>query len=147
MGRYGQKTGAGWYKYDAPGSRNRTPDPLIEELAEKAAKKRGITRRPISDEEIVARITTALANEGARVLEDGFATRAADIDIIYAYGFGFPRHHGGPMFYADTVGLDRVLKRVEEYRARFGDYWQPAPLLEKLVAEGRGFYSEATANV
>ncbi len=147
MGRYGQKTGAGWYKYDAPGSRNRTPDPLIEELAEKAAKKRGITRRPISDHEIVARITTALANEGARVLEEGYATRAGDIDVIYAYGFGFPRHRGGPMFYADTVGLDTVLKRVTEYRARFGDYWEPAPLLVKLVGEGRGFYSAATADV
>ncbi|HEV8345871.1 MAG TPA: 3-hydroxyacyl-CoA dehydrogenase NAD-binding domain-containing protein [Vicinamibacterales bacterium] len=144
MGRYGQKTGAGWYKYDAPGSRNRTSDPLIEQLAEHAAKKRGITRRPIADEEIIARITTALANEGARVLEEGYATRASDIDIIYAYGFGFPRHRGGPMFYADTVGLDTVLARVKEYRARFGDYWEPAPLLEKLAAEGRGFYSEAT---
>jgi 3-hydroxyacyl-CoA dehydrogenase len=145
MGRYGQKTGAGWYKYDAPGSRNRTPDPLIERLAEEEAKKRGITRRPIADEEIVARITTALANEGARVLEDGYATRAGDIDIIYVYGFGFPRHRGGPMFYADTVGLDTVLARVNEYRGRFGDYWEAAPLLERLVAEGRGFYSEATA--
>jgi len=145
MGRYGQKTGAGWYKYDAPGSRNRTPDPLIERLAEEEAKKRGITRRPVADEEIVARITTALANEGARVLEDGYATRAGDIDIIYVYGFGFPRHRGGPMFYADTVGLDTVLARVNEYRGRFGDYWEAAPLLERLVAEGRGFYSEATA--
>src|SRR6185295_8780663 len=127
MGRYGQKTGAGWYKYDAPGSRNRTPDPLIEQLAEDEAKKRGITRRPIADDEIVARITTALANEGARVLEDGYATRAGDIDIIYVYGFGFPRYRGGPMFYAETVGLDNVLARVKEYRARFGDYWEPAP--------------------
>jgi 3-hydroxyacyl-CoA dehydrogenase len=145
MGRYGQKTGAGWYKYDAPGGRNRTPDPLVDQLAEEEAKKRGITRRPISDEEIVARITTALANEGARVLEDGFATRAGDIDIIYVYGFGFPRHRGGPMFYAETMGLDTVLTRVKEYRARFGDYWQPAPLLERLVVERRGFYSEAAA--
>jgi len=145
MGRYGQKTGAGWYKYDAPGSRNRTPDPLIEQLAGEEAKKRGITRRPVSDEEIVARITTALANEGARVLEDGYATRAGDIDIIYVYGFGFPRHRGGPMFYAETVGLANVLTRVNEYRARFGDYWEAAPLLERLVAEGRGFYGEATA--
>jgi 3-hydroxyacyl-CoA dehydrogenase len=143
MGRYGQKTGAGWYKYDAPGGRNRTPDPLIDRLAEEEAQKRGVTRRPIEDEEIVARITTALANEGARVLEDGYATRAGDIDIIYVYGFGFPRHRGGPMFYAETVGLDKVLSRVNEYRARFGDYWEPAPLLERLVAEGRGFYSEA----
>jgi 3-hydroxyacyl-CoA dehydrogenase len=140
MGRYGQKTGAGWYKYDAPGSRNRTPDPLIEQLASEEAKKRGITRRPIADEEILARITTALANEGARVLEDKFASRPGDIDIIYAYGFGFPRQSGGPMFYADTVGLKTVLARVNEYRARFGDYWEPAPLLAKLAAEGKGFY-------
>jgi len=147
MGRYGQKTGAGWYKYDAPGSRNRTPDPLIERLADEQAKKRGIVRRPIPDEEIVARITTALANEGARVLEDGFATRAGDIDVVYVYGFGFPRYRGGPMFYAETVGLPAVLARVTEYRARFGDYWEPAPLLERLVKEGRGFYTEAPATV
>jgi 3-hydroxyacyl-CoA dehydrogenase len=145
MGRYGQKTGAGWYKYEAPGSRNRTPDPLVEQLAEEEAKKRGIVRRPIADEEIIARITTALANEGARVLDEGYATRAGDIDIIYVYGFGFPRHRGGPMFYADTVGLDRVLARVREYRDRFGDYWAPAPLVERLASEGRGFYSEAAA--
>ena len=142
MGRYGQKTGAGWYKYDAPGSRNRTPDPLVEQIAAEEAAKRGVTRRTVDDAEIVARITTALANEGARVLQDGFATRAGDIDIIYAYGFGFPRHTGGPMFYAETIGLDTVLARVKEYRARFGDYWEPAPLLERLVAEGRGFYGE-----
>jgi 3-hydroxyacyl-CoA dehydrogenase len=147
LGRYGQKTGAGWYKYDAPGSRTRIPDPLIEELAAKAAAKRGITRKPVADEDIVARITTALANEGARVLEEGYALRPGDIDVIYAYGFGFPRHRGGPMFYADTVGLKTVLSRVHEYRARFGDYWEPAPLLEKLVAEGRGFYSDATSQV
>ena len=114
MGRYGQKTGAGWYKYDAPGSRNRTVDPLIDQLAAEAATKRGLTRRPIADEDIIARITTALANEGARVLEEGYATRPGDIDIIYVYGFGFPRHRGGPMFYADTVGLDTVLARVQE---------------------------------
>jgi len=141
MGRYGQKTGAGWYTYDAPGSRSRTPDPLIDQLAEEEAKTRGITRRPIADDEIIARIATALANEGARVLEEGYATRAGDIDIIYVYGFGFPRYRGGPMFYADTVGLPTILARVKEYRSRFGDYWEPAPLLERLVAEGRGFYS------
>ena len=142
MGRYGQKTGAGWYKYDAPGGRDRSPDPLIEQLAEAAAARRGITRRRVPDEEIVARITTALANEGARVLEEGFATRPGDIDVIYVYGFGFPRDRGGPMFYADTVGVDVVLSRVNEYRSRFGDYWEPAPLLKRLAAEGRGFYSE-----
>lgn len=95
----------------------------------------------MGDDEIVARITTALANEGARVLEEGYALRAGDIDVIYVHGFGFPRHRGGPLFYADTVGLPAVLARVNEYRARFGDYWRPAPLLERLVAEGRGFYA------
>ena len=143
MGRYGQKTGAGWYKYDAPGSRTRTPDPLIDRMAEEEARKRGIARRAVSDDEIIARITTALANEGARVLEEGYATRAGDIDVIYCFGFGFPRYRGGPMFYADTVGLPTVLARVQEYRARFGDYWEPAPLLERLVAEGRGFSTGA----
>jgi 3-hydroxyacyl-CoA dehydrogenase len=139
MGRYGQKTGAGWYKYEA-GSRERIPDPLIDQLAAEAAAKRGIARRTIEDDEILARITTALANEGARVLEDGFAIRAGDIDVIYCYGFGFPRHRGGPMFYAETIGLKTVLSRVHEYQARFGDYWEPAPLLERLDAESKGFY-------
>jgi 3-hydroxyacyl-CoA dehydrogenase len=137
MGRYGQKTGAGWYKYES-GSRERIPDPLIEQLAQEAAAKRGITRKPVADEEILARIMTALANEGARVLDEGFALRAGDIDVIYCYGFGFPRHRGGPMFYAETVGLPVVLDRVKAYRARFGDYWEPAALLERLVALGRG---------
>ncbi len=141
MGRYGQKTGAGWYKYDAPFGRTRTPDALIEEFAEDEARRRGITRRPVADDEIIARITTALANEGARVLEEGYAARAGDIDVIYCYGFGFPRHRGGPMFHADTIGLPTVLARVEAYRARFGPYWEPAPLLRALAAEGRGFHA------
>jgi 3-hydroxyacyl-CoA dehydrogenase len=141
MGRYGQKTGAGWYKYEG-GSRNRIPDPLVEAIAAEEAAKRGIARAPIADDEILARVTTALANEGMRVLEDGFALRASDIDVIYCYGFGFPRHRGGPMFYADTVGLPGVLERVRAYRTRFGDYWQPAPLLERLVAEGRALYND-----
>jgi 3-hydroxyacyl-CoA dehydrogenase len=139
MGRYGQKTGAGWYRYE-PGSRNRIVDPLVDQLAAEQATKRGITRRAVEDHEILDRIMTALANEGARVLEEGFARRAGDIDVIYSYGFGFPRHRGGPLFYADTVGLPSVLRRVIEYRARFGDYWQPAPLLERLAAEGRTFH-------
>jgi 3-hydroxyacyl-CoA dehydrogenase len=142
MGRYGQKTGAGWYRYDAPGGRTRTPDPLIDEIAARAAARRGVARGPVADEEIVARITTALANEGARVLDEGYALRPGDIDVIYVYGFGFPRWRGGPMFYADTVGLPTVLARVREYRERFGDYWKPAPLIERLVAEGRGFYGQ-----
>jgi 3-hydroxyacyl-CoA dehydrogenase len=139
MGRYGQKTAAGWYRYE-PGSRTRIPDPLVEEIAAEAAARRGVTRRAVSDDEIIARITTALANEGARVLEEGYAIRASDIDVIYCHGFGFPRHRGGPMFYADTVGLPTVLARVKQYREQCGDYWQPSPLLERLVAEGRGFH-------
>jgi 3-hydroxyacyl-CoA dehydrogenase len=141
MGRYGQKTGAGWYRYEA-GSRTRIPDPLVEQLAAEAAARRGLIRKRVPDEEIIARVTTALANEGARVLEEGFALRAGDIDIIYCYGFGFPRSRGGPMFYADTVGLATVLAHVKEYRARFGSYWQPAPRLEQLVSEGRAFYND-----
>jgi len=140
LGRYGQKTSVGWYRYE-PGSRTPLPDPLINEIAAAAATRRGVDRRAsIADEEIVARITTALANEGCRVLDEGFADRAGDIDVIYCYGFGFPRHRGGPMFYAETIGLATVLSRVQEYRARFGDYWRPAPLLERLVSTGGSLY-------
>jgi 3-hydroxyacyl-CoA dehydrogenase len=142
MGRYGQKTGAGWYRYE-PGSRTRIPDPTIDELAAEEAAKRGISRRVVSDDEIIARIMTALANEGAKVLEEGFTIRASDIDVVYVNGFGFPRHRGGPMFYADTIGLQTVLARVNEYRSQFGDYWQPSPLLQKLAKEGRGFHGAA----
>ncbi len=141
MGRYGQKTGAGWYRYE-PGSRTRIPDPMVEDIAADEAAKRGITRNAISDEDIIARITTALANEGAQVLAEGYAIRASDIDVVYVHGFGFPRHRGGPMFYADTVGLRTVLARVNEYRQQFGDYWQPSPLLEKLAREGRSFHGD-----
>ncbi len=139
MGRYGQKTGAGWYKYEK-GSRDRIHDPVVDQIAAEEATARGITRRQVDDKEILARIMTALANEGARVLEEGYATRASDIDAVYCYGFGYPRHVGGPMFYADTVGLPTVLAQVKAYREQFGEYWKPAALLEKLASEGRGFH-------
>ena len=139
MGRYGQKTGAGWYKYEA-GSRDRIHDPLVDQIAAEEAAKRGITRRAVTDEEIIARIMTALANEGARVLEEGYATRASDIDAVYCYGFGYPRHVGGPMFYADAVGLPTVLARVKAVsRAPSATTGSPRALLEKLAAEGKGF--------
>ena len=138
LGRYGQKTGAGWYRYE-DGSRAPIPDPLIDKIATEEAAKRGVIRRSICDEEIVARITTALVNEGARVIEEGFATRPGDIDVIYVYGYGFPRYRGGPMYYADTIGLATVLRRVNEYRARLGDYWTPTALLEKLVVADSRF--------
>ena len=139
MGRFGQKTSAGWYRYE-PGSRRGIADPLIHELAERAAQKRGITRRTIGDDEVLGRVTTALANEGMNVLDQGFALRPGDIDVVYCHGFGFPRWRGGPMFFAETLGLGTVLARVEEYQARFGDHWEPAPLLQKYVAEGRRLF-------
>jgi 3-hydroxyacyl-CoA dehydrogenase len=142
LGRYGQKTGAGWYRYE-PGSRTRIPDPLVEEVAAEEAAARGVTRRAVTDDEIIARIMTALANEGARVLEEGFATRASDIDVVYVHGFGFPRHRGGPMFYADTVGLETVVARIRTYRQQFGDYWQLSTLLERMAIEGRAFHGDA----
>ena len=148
MGRYGQKTGAGWYRYEA-GSRTPIPDPLVEELAEKAAAERGIKRQRIGDEEILSRIMVALANEGANVLEEHIANGLGDTDVIYAYGFGkaHPRHRGGPMAYADWLGLANVLAKVNEYRARLGDHWKPAPLLEKLAAAGKGFYDAVQARL
>jgi 3-hydroxyacyl-CoA dehydrogenase len=140
MGRFGQKTGAGWYRYEA-GSRTPVVDPLVDGLATEVAARRGSRRRDVADEEVLGRLTAALANEGARVLEEGYASRAGDIDVIYCYGFGFPRRRGGPMFYADTVGLEVILARIAEYRRRGGDHWTPAPLLETLASQGRGFYT------
>ena len=138
MGRYGQKTGAGWYTYPA-GSRQGVADPLIDRLAQDAAARRGITPRSVDDDEIISRTMAAVVNEGARILDEGIASSAADIDLIFCHGFGFPRERGGPMFYADTLGLPTVLAQVQEYRARFGDHWKPARLLESLAAEGHGF--------
>jgi 3-hydroxyacyl-CoA dehydrogenase len=146
MGRYGQKTGSGWYRYEE-GSRTPIPDPLIEELAQKAAAGRGVARRKVTDDEIISRIMVALANEGANVLEEGMALRPGDIDVIYVNGFGFPRHRGGPMMVADAMGLATVLARVNEYRARFGDHWKASPLLERLAAAGKGFYDPAVSAV
>jgi 3-hydroxyacyl-CoA dehydrogenase len=131
MGRYGQKTGAGWYRYDE--NRNPSPDPEVTALIEKLTKEAGIKRRAISAEEIVHRCVYALVNEGAKILEEGFALRAVDIDIIYLTGYGFPVHRGGPMWYADTVGLKKVYDRVIEFN------WTPAPLLKQLGEQGKTF--------
>jgi len=138
LGRFGQKTGAGWYSYEA-GKRNAIPDPAVEALIVKASKQAGIQRRRITDQEILGRCLYALVNEGAKILEEGIALRASDIDIVYIYGYGFPRFRGGPMFYADTVGLDKVLESVRRYHSVHGEYWKPAALLEKLAAEGKKF--------
>jgi 3-hydroxyacyl-CoA dehydrogenase len=138
LGRFGQKTGAGWYRYEA-GNRNPIPDPIVEDLIVKASKEAGIERRRISDQEILERCLYALVNEAAKILEEGIAMRASDIDIVYIHGYGFPRYRGGPMFYADTVGLDKVLASVRRFHAVHGEFWKPAALLEKLAAEGRKF--------
>jgi 3-hydroxyacyl-CoA dehydrogenase len=138
QGRFGQKAGRGWSKYDE--NRKPSPDPETAALIESTAKAAGIERRQISNDEIVDRCILALVNEGARVLEDGIALRAVDIDITYIYGYGFPAWRGGPMFYASTVGLPKVLARIEEFGKKHGsDLWAPAPLLKKLAAEGKSF--------
>ena len=141
MGRYGQKTGAGWYRYDE--NRKRHMDPEVEKVLEEIRKKKGIQKREIGKEEIVDRLIYALVNEGARILEEGIALRAVDIDIIYLAGYGFPAHKGGPMWYADTVGLKKVYDRVVEFHQRLGRFWEPAPLLKKL-AESGGKFAEWT---
>jgi len=137
LGRYGQKTGAGWYKYDD--QRRATPDPLVAELIAKWVAEAGIAQRQISAKEITDRCLYALVNEGARILEEGYALRASDIDIIYINGYGFPAHRGGPMWYADTVGLKQVYERVSEFQRQHGEIWQPAPLLKRLAEQGKTF--------
>jgi 3-hydroxyacyl-CoA dehydrogenase len=137
MGRFGQKTGAGWYKYDE--NRRPQPDPEVERLIEKVSVEAGITRRSISEEEIIERTQYALINEGAKILEEGIALRAVDIDIVYINGYGYPAWRGGPMWYADTVGLKKVYDRVKQFYEEHGELWTPAPLLERLATEGKTF--------
>jgi 3-hydroxyacyl-CoA dehydrogenase len=141
LGRFGQKTGAGWYRYE-PGKRDPIPDPVVDGIIEGYRKEIGIAPRAIADDEIVDRCVYALVNEGARILEEGIAQRASDIDVVYLTGYGFPAHRGGPMFHADTVGLANVVKRMEQFaRNPHGDpeFWKPAPLLARLAAEGKTF--------
>lgn len=138
MGRYGQKTGAGVYNYEG---RSPVPDPKIEALIINESKLVGIERRVISEEEIVERCIYALINEGARILEEGIALRSSDIDVIYVYGYGFPAYRGGPMFYADLVGVKKVYDKVCVFHEKHGKQWEPAPLLKKLAEEGGDFSS------
>jgi 3-hydroxyacyl-CoA dehydrogenase len=137
LGRYGQKTGAGWYKYDD--QRRATPDPVVADLVRKWVEEAGVVQRQISAREITDRCLDALANEGARILEEGYALRASDIDIIYLNGYGFPAHRGGPMWYADTVGLKQVYERVCEFHKQHGENWRPAPLMKELAEQGKTF--------
>ena len=141
LGRFGQKTGAGWYDYQ-PGKRDAIPSQLVVDMIVKHRNDLGINPRKISDEEIVQRLVYSLVNEGAHILEDGIAARASDIDMVYITGYGFPPYRGGPMQYADTVGLFNVaaaMKRFAKNPLDDADFWQPAPLLAKLVAEGKTF--------
>lgn len=137
MDRRGQKTGAGYYDYDE--NRRPQPSPVVEELILDFAAKNGIARRTISDEEILERCVYPMINEGAKILEEGIAIRASDIDVVWANGYGFPRSRGGPMHYADTVGLDHIVARLESYQAKLGEDFQPAPLLKKLATQSKAF--------
>ncbi len=141
MGRFGQKTGAGYYHYE-PGKRDALHDPIIDQVIEECRKALNVTPRKISDQEIVQRCVFALVNEGARIIEEGIAQRASDIDLVYLMGYGFPIHRGGPMLYADMVGLMNVVRFMEGFaRNPYVDraFWKPASLLAKLAAEGKTF--------
>ena len=137
LGRFGQKTGKGWYTYDQ--GRKPIPDPEVIAIIERTSAEAGIQRRPFTAEEIVERLIYALINEGAKVLGEGLVLRASDIDVIYTNGYGFPAWRGGPMFYADRVGLKTIHDRVRHFHREFGERWEPAPLLTRLAAEGRTF--------
>jgi len=138
-GWFGQKAGRGWYRYEK-GNRKPVPDAEVEQMLADYRKKIGVKPRKISDDEIVERCIYALVNEGAKILEEGIALRASDIDMVYLTGYGFPPYRGGPMFYADTVGLDKVLASIKRFQEGYqGGQWQPAPLLVKFANEGRRF--------
>jgi len=137
-GRFGQKTGAGWYRYET-GSRSPIVDDEVQAIIAAASAEAGITRREISDKEILDRCLYALINEGARLLDEGIAQRASDIDVTYAFGYGFPRYRGGPMFYAHTIGLDKVYETVARFHREFGEWWAPSSLLEQRALEGGRF--------
>jgi 3-hydroxyacyl-CoA dehydrogenase len=140
MGRFGQKTSAGFYKYE-PGSRTPVPDPEVEAIIQAVSKELGIERRAIGDEEIFERCLYSMINEGAKILDEGIALRASDIDTVWINGYGFPPHRGGPMFYADTVGLSKIYGTLQQFAAKLGGIWKPSALLEKLAKENRTFAS------
>ncbi len=138
MGRFGQKTGSGYFRYEK-GDRTPIPDPEVEKIILEVSKAAGITRRQISDDEILARLLYPMVNEGAKILEEKIAIRASDIDVIWVYGYGWPVYRGGPMFWADQVGLKTLRDRMNQWQQQQGDVWKPAALLDRLVAEGKGF--------
>jgi 3-hydroxyacyl-CoA dehydrogenase len=138
LGRYGQKTNKGWYRYEA-GSRTPLPDPEVEAVILQSSRDQGITRRPIGDDEILARCLYAAINEGAKILDEGIAQRASDIDVMWLYGFGFPRWRGGPMHYADAIGTAKIYETVQGFHRQHGALWTPSPLLQRLAESGKSF--------
>ena len=138
LGRFGQKTDAGWYRYE-PGNRTPIPDPVIERLIISISEEHGIVRREINDQEILERCMYPLINEGAKILEEGVALRPSDIDVIWVHGYGFPRYRGGPMFWADLVGVRTIYEVMSRLADEHGEWLEPAPLLRRLAKEGRGF--------
>jgi 3-hydroxyacyl-CoA dehydrogenase len=141
LGRFGQKVGKGWYDYEA-GKREPVPSAEVQACIDKVRLEKGITARAISDEEIVGRLVLAMVNEGAQILEEGIANKASDIDMVYLTGYGFPLVWGGPMLYADLMGLPKVVDAMKQYQANPHDdqaFWTPAPLLLKLAQEGKTF--------
>jgi 3-hydroxyacyl-CoA dehydrogenase len=141
LGRFGQKTGKGWYRYEA-GKRDALPDPEVALIIDDVRRQSGTASRQVSDVEIVERCIYALVNEGARIVEEGIAARASDVDMVYLHGYGFPKHRGGPMLYADIVGLPEVVAAMRRFAAQPGGdarFWEPAPLLARLAREGKSF--------
>jgi len=139
LGRFGQKTGAGYFRYEK-GERAPIPDPVVEQIIADVAKEQGIARRQIGVEEIQQRLLYPMVNEGAKILEEKIAIRASDIDVIWVYGYGWPIYRGGPMFWADSIGLKAVRDQMLAYKKQSGDdFWTPAPLLDRLAEAGKGF--------
>jgi 3-hydroxyacyl-CoA dehydrogenase len=136
-GRFGQKTGKGYYLYSD--GRTPTPDPEVEKLILDTAKAEGIQRRPISDDEILKRCLYPMINEAAKILQEGIAIRPSDIDVVWVYGYGWPIYRGGPIRYADHIGLKNIVNDLKAFQKQPGDWWKPAALLEKLASEGKGF--------
>jgi 3-hydroxyacyl-CoA dehydrogenase len=141
-GRIGQKAGKGYYRYEG---RTRLPDPEAVAIIEEASRANGIARRTFTDEEVLHRLFFPMVNEAAKELEEGIAIRASDIDVVWVNGYGFPAHRGGPMFWAEQVGLDKVLATTRELAPRRGVRWGPARLLESLVSEGKGWANATSA--
>ncbi len=148
MGRFGQKTGAGWYDYQT-GDRTPQPSSAVQDVIVECRKEEGIRARDINDKEITERLVYALVNEGARILQEGIAQRASDIDLVWLRGYGFPLWRGGPMFYADTTGLASVVQSMAGYAKNphaDPEFWEPAPLIARLAAEDKDFHRRDAEN-